>query len=218
MRRRARATLEQLLFGHPQFYRLKFLLVERLIWGRLLGGVCGMKARPFPDLARFYSGKRVLLAACGPGNVTTGPALDAAADVVAFDLSAEFARACRENHPDWEVFEGDIAAIPYPAGAFDVVALYSALHHIALPAEQVLRELARVSRGHVVVVEGVVPPRGALRASLLAWYALVDGGVRYYTRGELERAFACAGLRAESVSVHGPIEHMLLAVLAKGAA
>ena len=209
------AAAERFLFGSPLFYRLKHIVVEKVIWHWLLGGVLRFPANPLPDLADLYAGKRVLLGACGPGNVTTGPSLASAAEVVAFDISPEFARACKANHPDWEVFAGDIHAIPYPDGAFDVAIVYSSLHHIGADAGRVLEELARVTRDHVVVVEGVVPARGPLRAALLTWYKLVDGGVHYYTRPELLEVFARVGLHVERVSEHGPIRHMMLAVAAK---
>jgi SAM-dependent methyltransferase len=213
---RARTTSpERFLFGSPLFYRLKHLVIEKVIWRGLLGGVLRFPANPLPDLAALYAGKRVLLAACGPGNVTTGPSLASAAEIVAFDLSPEFARACKANHPDWEVFSGDIHAIPYPDGAFDVAVVYSSLHHIGADAGRVVEELARVTRDRIVVVEGVVPTRGPLRTALLVWYGLVDGGVHYYTRSELLDVFARAGLRLERVSEHGPIRHMMLAVATK---
>ena len=63
--------------------------------------------------------------------------------------------------------------------------LYSTLHHFPPGARAALAELARVTRGRIVLLEGLVPERGLLRALLLVWYRLVDGGCHYYTMDEL---------------------------------
>src|SRR5208282_5786229 len=101
---------------------------------------------------------------------------------------------CKKNHPSWTVFRGDITEIPYEEGEFDLSLIYSSLHHIPIHAEKVLGELARVTRGRILILEGVVPESGLLRRALLTWYSLVDGGVHYYTREELRGVFAKLGL------------------------
>jgi ubiquinone/menaquinone biosynthesis C-methylase UbiE len=146
--------------------------------------------------------------------VSTGPPLDTAAAVVAFDVSEEFVAACRRQRPTWEVFQGNVLAIARPDRSCDVAAIYSSLHHIPAEAERVLAELARVARERIVILEGVLPERGLLRAALRVWYRAFDGGVRYYTRRELLAAAQRLGLTVERVSAHGPIGHMLLVVLA----
>jgi SAM-dependent methyltransferase len=204
---------ERLLFGSPTFYKAKRFVIETVLWRWVLSGAFGLQPHPIPDLQELFRGKRVLVAACGPGDVSTGPPCDTAKEVVAFDISPEFVEACKKNRPSWTVFQGDIQKIPYPDGAFDVAVIYSSLHHIPIDAERVLAELARVTRGQILIVEGVVPDRGPLRRALLTWYALVDGGVHYYTRRELEAVMGKLGLVPEQLSQHGPIEHMMLAVL-----
>ncbi len=204
---------EKLFFGHPGWYRLKYFLIETVIWRWILAGVFRRQVNPVPEIDALLRGRGVLLAACGPGDVSTGPALDAAARVTAFDLSEDFVAACRRNRPSWEVFRGDVLAIERPDRSFDVAALYSSLHHIPAAAERVLAELARVTRERIVVLEGVLPERGLLRQALRVWYWLFDGGLRYYTRRELLDAAQRAGLTVERATEHGPIGHMLLTVL-----
>lgn len=210
---RAWARAERLFFGSPLLYRAKCFAIETVLWKWILSGAFGLEPHPMPDMSDLLRDKRVLVAACGPGDVSTGPPVDAAGEVVAFDLSPEFVERCKRARPQWTVFAGDIASIPYPDGAFDVAVLYSSLHHIPIDADKVLGELARVTRGHILLVEGVVPERGLLRRALLAWYAVVDGGVHYYTRPELEGVFSRLGLDVERLTLHGPIEHMMLTVL-----
>jgi hypothetical protein len=80
-------------------------------------------------------------------------------------------------------------------------------------AAEVLSELARTTDGQIVLVESVVPKEGLLRAALLLWYRLVDGGYHYYTLEELEGIFQRLGLAVQSKGLYSPIRHMLLAVL-----
>jgi ubiquinone/menaquinone biosynthesis C-methylase UbiE len=207
------ALAERFFFENPVFYKAKCFVIETVIWKWTLSGVFRLQPHPMPDMTDAFRDKRVLVAACGPGDVHTGPQPDAAREVVAFDISKEFVESCKKNHPSWTVFQGDIVDIPYPEGEFDLAVIYSSLHHIPIHAEKVLAELARVTRGHILIVEGVVPERGLLRRALLTWYSIVDGGVHYYTRPELEGVFAKLGLEVERLSQHGPIEHMMLTLL-----
>jgi SAM-dependent methyltransferase len=209
----AKAWIERVLFGHPQLYRLKRFLIEDVIWGFLLGGLLRLEPHPLPDLSERFAGRRVLVAACGPGDESTGPSVEAAAGVTAFDLSQNFARDRATRDADWQVYRGDVLRLPHRDDEFDVSVIYSSLHHIPAPAGDVLGELARVSRGSVVLLEGVVPPRGLLRRALLLWYRLVDGGHRYYTLEELRQVAASLGLEIAASWRCSPIRHMWLAEL-----
>ncbi len=209
-----RSAAERLLFDRPLLYRAKRFLIERVIWDFLLTGIFRLEPRPMPAALSGLAGQRVLLAACGPGTATTGPAVDEAASVVAFDLSPHFAASCAAHRPDWQVYCGDLLHLPHGPGAFDAAVLYSSLHHVPADARQVLGELSRVAGGRVFVLEGVVPERGLLRRLLLLWYRLVDGGHHYYTLTELRGALEATGLRVAREDLHGPIQHMWLAELA----
>jgi len=204
---------ERLLFAMPSLYAIKCFLIETVIWKWILSGVFRLRPRPLEETDALFRGQRVLLAACGPGNVSTGPSVDSAAYVAAVDISPEFAKACRRNRPAWRVQIADVTKLPFADGEFDVCAIYSSLHHIPAGGAQVLGELARVTRGRLVFIEGVVPARGALRWMLLLWYKLVDGGCHYYTEEELGAICGQLNLRIERFTRHGPIAHMLFGVL-----
>ena len=208
-----RNLAERVLFDRPLLYRIKRFVIERVIWDFVLSGIFRMDPRPIPERVPDLGGKRVLLAASGPGDATTGPAIDAAAEITAFDLSPHFARACAANHPDWRVYCGNLLSLPHEDDAFDVAVLYSSLHHVPVAAERVLLELSRVSAERVVIVEGVVPERGFLRTALLVWYRLVDGGHHYYSQRELHAAAESIGWRVAREDLHGPIRHMWFATL-----
>ena len=207
--------IERFLFSLPRMYAFKRWFIEVFIWRYIMSGMLRMKLNPMPSIDGCFAGKRVLLGACGPGDATTGPSIDAASQILSFDISANFAQRCLANRPGWFVFQADALHIPLPDGASDVTVLYSALHHIPTPAQHVLAELQRVSNGCLVIVEGVVPASGILRRALLLWYKIVDGGANYYTRQELTGVFDSMGLHPEYVDFHGPLRHMMLAVLHK---
>jgi len=205
------SLLERILFGRPRLYALKRFVIEEVLWRWLLGGVLRLDPHPLPDLRDRFAGRRVLVAACGPGDA--GPPLEGADRVTAFDVSPEFAGACRARHPRWHVHCADLVRIPHRDRAFDVSVLYSTLHHFPPGARAALAELARVTRGRIVLLEGLVPERGLLRALLLVWYRLVDGGHHYYTMDELVGAIQELGLRIEFSRRCGPIRHLWLAEL-----
>jgi ubiquinone/menaquinone biosynthesis C-methylase UbiE len=211
-----KSVAEKLLFSNPVLYRAKCFLIETVVWKWLLGGVFRLKQRPLGDTEPLFRAKQVLLAACGPGNTSTGPSIDSAAEVYAFDISQDFVTTCRTNRPHWKVCRADALKLPYADGAFEVSVIYSALHHIPARADLVLAELARVTRSRIVILEGVVPETGLLRRMLLIWYRLVDGGVHYYTREEILAIADQLGLRVQRATQHGPISHMMFSVLAPG--
>jgi SAM-dependent methyltransferase len=199
-----------ILFRYPLLYRFKHFLIEKVIWRWLL---FWLPLNPMPDISGFIRGKRILLAACGPGTVSTGPPIDAASRIFAFHISREFVISCQHNHPNWHICCGDALHIPFKSATFNVAVMYPVLHHIPAEAIAVLDELKRISNKSIIIVEGVVPERGWLRRALLAWYAAIDGGIHYYTHVELDSCFRKLGLRVELAGRHSPIRHMFLAVL-----
>lgn len=204
---------KKVLFNHPALYKLKRFVVETVIWKLVLCGVFRLKQRPLTDADELFQGRRVLVSACGPGDVSTGPSVDSAAEVCGFDVSQAFVERCRKNRPTWKVCVADVLSLPFPEGKFDVSVIYSSLRHIPGGAELVFAELARVTQSRVVFLEGVVPERGILRHILLLWYAVVDGGAHYYTKQEILNIAGRLGLKVERVSEHGPIGHMMFCVL-----
>ncbi len=204
---------ERLLFGRPSLYALKRFLIEDVLWKGVLSGVFRLEPNPIPETVAELAAGRVLLAACGPGHVTTGPMPEGDQGVVAFDLSRAFARRCAQERPAWQVYCGDLSRLPHADRSFDTGVLYSALHHLPFGAEPALRELSRVC-DRVLVLEGVVPASGWLRRLLLVWYRAVDGGHHYYTENELRGIAERLGLEHRRSSRHGPIRHMWLTTLA----
>jgi SAM-dependent methyltransferase len=86
----------------------------------------------------------VLEVGCGSG-VFLRAAVDRGASVAGLDASEELVRRARERVPEAEVSVGDMQALPWPDGSFDVVAGFNAFFFAADMVEA-LREAARVAR------------------------------------------------------------------------
>jgi SAM-dependent methyltransferase len=132
--------------------------------------------------------RRILDVAAGTGNAITKVHAPVR---VALDLSPQMLAALTVKDPAVAAVVGLAEALPFPDEAFDLVIIYSAVHHLSdLSA---LAELARVARpGGAVVVdhEDAFQERGwkravyaALRAALRvvawAWYWPRPGGRRF---------------------------------------
>lgn len=112
-------------------------------------------------LSPLTGAERVLDAGCGTGAfaVAIAPYVQ---EVVGVDTNVEYLVAARERAPSNVVFvEGDVTALPFDYGEFDVAACVRVLHHVHRP-ELVVGELARVTcrGGRVLIVDqlGSVDP------------------------------------------------------------
>jgi ubiquinone/menaquinone biosynthesis C-methylase UbiE len=96
-------------------------------------------------LAPFSGDERALDAGCGAGALAIAFAPHVR-EVVGVDSSVELIAAARERAPENCTFlEGDVTALPFGWGEFDLVGCLRVLHHVRRP-ELVVAELARVMR------------------------------------------------------------------------
>jgi SAM-dependent methyltransferase len=86
--------------------------------------------------------------------------------------------------------------LPFADGSFDVVACRLGAHHFA-DVEAAVREMARIARGRVLVVDNLYADETVEEAERLR----DPSHVRTYAEAEWERLFAQAGLRVEDVRV-----------------
>ena len=82
-------------------------------------------------------------------------------EVVAVDLVPELLAAARELAAELDnvsFVEGDVTALPFASGSFDVAGCVRTLHHVRRP-ELAIAELARVTRpgGSILVVDQIAP-------------------------------------------------------------
>ncbi|HEX9065270.1 MAG TPA: class I SAM-dependent methyltransferase [Streptosporangiaceae bacterium] len=98
-------------------------------------------------------GKQLLDAGCGAGQAAADAAA-AGARVAGLDASEPLLEVARRRSPAGEFRTGDIEALPYASGSFDVVTAFNSIQYAIDPAAAVA-ELARVCRSGGTVVIGV---------------------------------------------------------------
>jgi ubiquinone/menaquinone biosynthesis C-methylase UbiE len=114
-------------------------------------------------------------------------------DVVGLDPVPELLELARERaRPNTTFVEGDGAALPFPAGAFDFAGTHRTLHHVPEP-ERVIAEMARVTvpGGQVLVVDQLAPAEQEAADSLHAFESERDPSHRrLLTDSRLRELFA----------------------------
>ena len=132
-------------------------------------------------LAGLEPGSTVLDAACGTGRVT---ALLRAKGFrpTGYDISEAMIAVARRRltslgYPEVPLAAGDAGDLPYPGQSFDAATCVGLLMHLDAEARVgVLRQLARVARGRLVVQYGFVHPFNQAREQLTGQ---VPGNVRH---------------------------------------
>ena len=113
-------------------------------------------------LPHLDADQRLLDVGAGPGTITADLAR-IVAEVVALEISEEAAAITRQGAPAVDVRVGDIQALPFGDGEFDVVHAHQVLQHVADPVGA-LREMARVTKPG-----GVVAARDSDYATFAWW-------------------------------------------------
>jgi SAM-dependent methyltransferase len=132
-----------ILIGHAGVYDT----LSRLLLGPLIGGIAADVAAVAP------AGARVLEVGCGPGHLSLRLARQHGLDVTGLDLDPAMIARARANadrpgssdqrRPSFVV--GDVAALAFPDGSFDLVVSTLSMHHWADPTAG-LAEIGRVLR------------------------------------------------------------------------
>jgi SAM-dependent methyltransferase len=159
-------------------------------------------------------GSRVLDAACGTGRV--GWLLHRAGfSVVGCDISVAMMTVARRRLGGVPFLQTDVTALPFATASFDAVTCVGLLMHLDRgPRVQALRELARISRGLIVVQYGCLGPFQRLQSWVTGRPA---GGVRYpVEQGEVRRDLRRSGLTEVSrYWALRPFSSSLILVLSK---
>ena len=178
-----------------------------------------------------FSGKEAVVdAGCGTGALAFALAPHVA-EVVGVDTREDYLEAARAAAPDNARFlDGDVMALPFAYGEFDIAACHRVLHHVRRP-ELAVSELARVTRlgGRVFIADqlGSIDPLRSLEMDRFEKLRdashqrlLPDADIRGYLdandlvllvsevtreRVDLERRLDLAGLSEEERSkIRGP--------------
>lgn len=134
--------------------------VQGALWGRhpeVWSSTMEQKMRPLYqatlDALQPLAGKRLLDAGCGAGQAIADAAA-LGAEVSGVDASEPLLAIARTRTPAADLRQGDIEALPYDDGSFDVVTAFNAVQYAVDPATAVA-ELARVCRSGGQVAIGV---------------------------------------------------------------
>jgi demethylmenaquinone methyltransferase / 2-methoxy-6-polyprenyl-1,4-benzoquinol methylase len=132
-------------------------------------------------------GDRVLDACCGTGDLALAARAAGAGEVVGLDFSGPMLERARRKAPELEWVQGDLLALPFDDGSFDVATVGFGIRNVE-DLEAGLRELARVLRpgGKLAVLE-ITRPTGLLRPFFRLWFdvliplagKLLPGGKAY---------------------------------------
>jgi len=159
-------------------------------------------------------GCHVLDAACGTGRVS---ALlhHAGFSVVGCDVSEAMMAVARRRVASVPFMQGDVTSLPFPDTSFDAVTCVGLLMHLDRGMRvRALRELARISRGFIVVQYGCLGAFQRIKTWLTGRPA---GAVRYpVAAAELQRDLRRAGLTEVSrFWALRPFSSSLILVLSK---
>lgn len=133
---------------------------------------------------------------CGNG-IFTVPFAKLSDNLLGIDNSENLLKA--NPHPNVRV--GDATRLDLPDSSFDVVFEANILHHIADP-EAAVREMVRVSRSHVILLE---PNRYNPLMALFGLLVREERGLLRSSRGALEALLRRCGVRVTAVLVTGMI-------------
>lgn len=166
--------------------------IARLLMRRFLDAVGALYARS--------AAEQVLEVGCGEGELLAALRRRHAARFVGTDLSPAILDVARARQPALPLAAQSATALAFPARSFDLVIACEVLEHLPDPLAG-LRELARVSRRHVIVS---VPHEPVWRLLNLARGAYVralgntPGHIQHWSRGGFVR-FVSQALRVREV-------------------
>jgi SAM-dependent methyltransferase len=137
---------------------------------------------------------RVVDVACGTGRITALLVKEGFAEVVGSDVAPAMMDVAKRQLPQIKFFQGDATSLPFDNNSFDAVTCIGLLMHLDPTTRvAVLKELARISRGPLVVQYGRV---GALLQFTTWVIGRPAGGVRYpVDERELRQDLERSGLR-----------------------
>jgi SAM-dependent methyltransferase len=155
------------------------------------------------DAAGVGPGHEVLDVACGTGIVarTAAERVGPAGRVVGVDLNEAMLTVARRVAPQLEWRQGDVAALPMPAAAFDRVLCQMALMFFP-DRTAALREMARVARPGATVGL-LVPSRLELQPAFRPLLEMIAGHAGPDARSLLSTYFVCGDQEEMLATVKG---------------
>jgi ubiquinone/menaquinone biosynthesis C-methylase UbiE len=145
---------------------------------------------------KYLSNATVLEIGCGPGTGALETSNCGARAYVGLDSSIGMACDARRAYPQFSFIAARAEALPFADGQYDVVLTCFTMHHLPLSIRPgVLGEMARVSKGILLVQDVYGFPKRMKRLLYEAYYRIADGSHYRYTLKEWEEFFRHANLR-----------------------
>lgn len=136
---------------------------------RLMTGGLDRSWRRLTAEAVVGPGARVLDACCGTGDLAVAAEREGGM-VTGLDFAPRMLERARRKSETIEWVQGDLLALPFPNGAFDVATVGFGVRNVA-DLERALHEFRRVLRpgGRLAILE-ITQPRGVLRPFFRLWF------------------------------------------------
>lgn len=169
------------------------------------------------DISDYVVGKSVLDVGCGPD--LNLPHMESphprAASYVGIDSSLEFVLSARRKSPgdNYAFAQASVTDIPFPDKSFDTTVVSYVIHHVAAAPAQIMRELLRVTRSHLVIFDHLRADNFITQRIQDLYWRVFDGGCNYMTRLEWE-AFLAPVRTLHEVRTGAIFRHVLKIVCA----
>jgi len=163
----------EILFTKPTLYKLK----------RRITFLFGEKRDL--NLDKYIVDKAVLNLGCGPA--ISPISLEGARLVVGIDVSEKFIREAVNRDSENIYCVADAIHLPFPDKKFDITVIFGVLHHISEDTNLIIKEIIRVTKEKIILIEPLQSESGIPRLIKTLWWRFTDGGSHYYTKKEWDK-------------------------------
>ena len=139
-------------------------------------------------MEHLLRGESVLDVGCGP--FTYGYNTKLSSNITVIDLPPQFVQSMSEHDPRNFYIVASAGKIPYADNSFDISLLQLILHHTPDISEAILREVSRVTRTQILIIDHVRSEFFLQRKIQTAYWTVFDGGCQYYSVHKWDRLLA----------------------------
>jgi len=116
-------------------------------------------------------------------------------------IGVDFSFKMLKLNPANTLVQADVMILPFKDNSFDLVFCANLLHHVAIP-EQALKEMARVSKKYVAIIE---PNRNNPLMFLFGLFKKIERGTLKFSKQYVKKLFDSVNLQEDFLTVQGII-------------